>query len=194
MKKALLSLTALVAAMAAFALEPAYTAQFELEVLAGGESIDNIFFSEAPSFTDGFDNMYDAYKFAAGSDTLVWSVVGTDTLSAVARPNLVGTFFTLQANAATNYQLVVKIYVEKADLALLDHSTQQQYNLVDGDTISFTQTANTRIDNRFEIVKGSTTNVVNVNANVNANGKLIRNGEFIIMKEGRKYNAQGTRL
>jgi len=38
------------------------------------------------------------------------------------------------------------------------------------------------------------TELVDVNENVNANGKVLRNGQLIIIRDGQLYNAQGIRL
>jgi len=52
---------------------------------------------------------------------------------------------------------------------------------------------------RKRIVLGNTqantpTELENVNVNANANGKFILNGQFIIVKDGKRFNAQGARL
>lgn len=43
-------------------------------------------------------------------------------------------------------------------------------------------------------IRGGATGIVNVNENVNVNRKLIRDGQLLIIRDGKMYNAQGARL
>lgn len=151
MKKLILSALAVIISMSMFAVE-GETAAYQIDVYVGTENVDNIFLSEAPFYTDGFDNMYDAYKAPMGKDTLICSMLDGKQLSVVARPNLAGTLITFQANESTNYKLKVTAEVAREGLGIYDHQTNQLYNLTNGTEIEFTQDAKTKAANRFEIV------------------------------------------
>ncbi len=173
--------------MSMFALE-GETAAYQIDIYANGAYFDNVFLSEAPFYTDGFDNMYDSYKAPMGKDTLIYSYLGTDKLAVVARPNLIGTLITVQANETTNYKLVVVEEVAKEGLGIYDHQTNLVYDLKNGTEIEFTQAAKTEAVGRFEIVKTDEFSVcamydyIVINNNPSSDNVVITNmnGETIV--------------
>lgn len=131
------------------------------------------------------------YLFNATADAQKFYYNPNETTSLQAGANgLTGTFE--QTTLGTDGYYVVKgqsfipalgssaVLANRAYLALTDITQMDVYQEIAG--------VNVR---RFSVVRGATTGNGNVNADMNANGKYIMNGRFVIIREGQEYNALG---
>jgi len=112
---------------------------------------DEVTFVEREDRDLSFENGADASKFMNENGLNIYAETPAGTLSRVATDNLLGTQITFDAENDNIYTLSFG-NVRGSSYALRDNVTEKVIGLVEGETYTFTQAANTSVKNRFEIV------------------------------------------
>ena len=122
-----------------------------IKVFAANGMEDDVILMEKDSYTENFDNGSDASKLMNEDGINLYAITAMGKLSYVADNNIENTLLSFKAGEATEYTLQLgKVFGE--DYAIRDNVTGVIINLVEGETYTFTQTANTTVSGRFEVV------------------------------------------
>lgn len=127
-----------------------------------------------------FENGSDASKFLNETGVNLYAVTPAGNLSRVATNDLAGTLITFENNESVQFTMTFSA-VNGTSYALRDNVTGQIIELVNGGTYSFSQTANTSVAGRFEIVYAPqvTTAIDNIEAKGNVKGIYTVLGQYI---------------
>jgi hypothetical protein len=112
---------------------------------------DEVILMEQDSYSMNFDNGADASKLMNEDGINLYVATVNGDQSIVADNNIENTLLSFKAGEATNYTLQLgKVFGE--DYAIRDNVTGAVFNCAEGETYTFTQTANTTVSGRFEVV------------------------------------------
>ena len=135
---------------AAPAREQANDMQWTNIFVAANGNKEMVTLVESADFTNEFDNGADAGKYLNANSMNLYAVSNNGELSMVATDNLENTLLSFQAGNATEYTLSFENGNE--DYMLRDNVTGQTIAMIEGAEYTFTQTANTTAQARFEVI------------------------------------------
>lgn len=165
----------------------------KISVLKKEQNIDAIYMLQADEFTADIENGYDAEKYM--NENVNFYVNGADMKQQTLATNVLeGTYLGFAAKEAGVYTLSFDKMAGN-NLVLVDLVNGQEIDMVEGAQYSFKVDANYNNDNRFMVKNGAQapTAMDKVDAKANA-VKVISDGQFRIVKNGRAYNAMGAEL
>ena len=169
---------------AAPAREQANDMQWTNIFVAANGNKEMVTLVESADFTNEFDNGADAGKYLNANSMNLYAVSNNGELSMVATDNLENTLLSFQAGNATEYTLTFENSNE--NYLLRDNVTGQTIAMIEGAEYTFTQTANTTAQARFEVIAIAKmpTALENVEEAAKATGIFTVTGQFV----GRDYN------
>lgn len=170
-----------------------YEAMAKIGVMQKDQNIDAVYMLQADEFTADIENGYDAEKYM--NENVNFYVNGADMKQQTLATNVLeGTYLGFAAKEAGVYTLSFDKMAGN-NLVLVDLVNGQEIDMVEGAQYSFKVDANYNNDNRFMVKNAAKapTAMDKVDAKANA-VKVISDGQFRIVKNGRAYNAIGAEL
>lgn len=158
------------------AVETAFNSAVITIVAENGKS-DKVTLVEKGKYTAEFDNGADASKYM-NEGMNVYAVVGEEKLARVATDDLMNTSLSFRSDNSTNYTLQFS-NVEGEDYMLRDNVTGQ--TIAFDETYTFTQSANTTAEGRFQIVEIAKmpTSIENTEVKANVKGIYTITGAYV---------------
>lgn len=151
-----------------------------ISVVAANGMVDDVVLMEKDSYSMNFDNGADASKLMNEDGINLYATTAMGNLSSVADNSIENTLMSFKAGEATNYTLQLgKVFGE--DYAIRDNVTGTIINLVEGETYTFTQAANTTVSGRFEVIAVAkiATGIENTEAVKSAKGIYSITGQYL---------------
>lgn len=148
-------------------------------VISADNVADQVELRENNSFSDAFDNGYDASKYMNKAFN-VYSTLNNRDLSIVATDNLEGKTLTVQAAEEMVYTMSFK-NVNNFDYAILDTKTNAMIDVVEGNVYTFNVMPGEVENNRFKIVgvRNAPTSVETIEATKAIKGVYTVLGQYI---------------
>ena len=134
---------------------------------------------EGADFSNEFDNGADAGKYINNNSMNLYAATNDGEQAIVATDNLENTLISFQAGNATEYTLSFENGNE--DYMLRDNVTGQTIAMIEGAEYTFTQTANTTAQARFEVIAIAKmpTSIENVEEAAKATGIYTITGQYM---------------
>ena len=151
-----------------------------ISVKAENGMADKVILMENDSYSNNFDNGADASKLMVEDGINLYVATVNGNQSIVADNNIENTLMSFKAAEATEYTLQFgKVFGE--DYAIRDNVTGAVFNCAEGETYTFTQTANTTVSGRFEVIAVAkiATGIENAEAVKSAKGIYTITGQYL---------------
>ncbi len=151
-----------------------------ISVVAANGMVDDVVLMEKDSYSMNFDNGADASKLMNEDGINLYATTAMGNLSCVADNSIENTLMSFKAGEATEYTLQLGKVIGE-DYAIRDNVTGTIINLVEGETYTFTQAANTTVSGRFEVIAVAkiATGIENTEAVKSAKGIYSITGQYL---------------